>query len=452
MFPSGFTYFNYIDAVSILFCLGIVLAIAYNRRAKNEHLEHYKWYMRNVYANITMGLLFGVLYVNILGGGDTEAYFMGSTVLSNLFLDSPSNYFHFINIPFTYNYNSVYFNLETGLPPGWIFREEQGYFVSKLFTPLTILTFKSYWGMTIIMSFLSAQASWKLFEFARSYNLNNENLLAFGVLLLPSVNFWCSGVAKDTVVYIATIYLVYHSFQIMSAERKATLKNYIYALIAAYFIYKVRSFILAAILIPMLFSLSARAVKAMGGGDNAVIFVRSFALILGVAIGGRLLINSNLIAESSTLQQAAIIQDDFQNNKAYGDKKYDIGAIEFSATGLAKVFPFAVLAGVYKPLIWEARSLTLIMNGLESILFLYFTALFFTRGNFLQKWKKVRAHEFLIFCILFVVIIGFMTGLTSGLYGVLVRLRAPLLPFLFIVLTVDFASIQSLKEEEKVLA
>jgi hypothetical protein len=437
MFPIGFKYFNLIDLASVAVWAIIILLIAYNRNTKNAEKPHYKWYLRNVYANLTMGILFGILYINFLGGGDTEAYYMGSTVLSNLFIESPSDFFQFIGMEYSHDYTSAFFNLRTGYPPGWIFREEQGFFVSKLLVPLCIICFKSYWGMTLVLSFLSAQASWKLFEFARSYHVNNETLLAFGVLLLPSVNFWCSGVAKDTIVYIATIYLVFNAFQIMSAERQASFKNYVYALVAAFFIYHIRSFILAAILIPMLFSLSARVVKSLGGGDNAVIFARTFALLIGLGIGGRTLINSNLIAESSALQQAAIIQDDFAHNELYGDKKYDIGTIEFTLTGLIKITPFAILAGIYKPLIWEARSLTLIMNGLESILFIYFTYLFFRR-KFLQKWKKIRAHEFLVFCLLFVIIIAFMTGLTSGLYGVLVRLRAPLLPFFFILLTTNF--------------
>lgn len=454
MFPSGFSYFNGFDILAIFVWLTIVLLLAYNRRAKNEDLPHYKWYMRNIYANLVMGLVFGILYINILGGGDTSAYYLGSTVLSNLFLNSPADFFEYINMPFSYDLNSAYFDVKTGFPPGWIFREEQGYFVSKITTPLSLLCFKSYWAMTIVMSYFSAQASWKLFEFARSYKLNNDNMLAFGVLLLPSVNFWCSGVSKDAIVYVATIYLVYHAFQIMSADKKAALKNYILALIAAFIIYKIRAFILAAILIPMLFSLSARAVRAMGGGDNAVIFARTFALIIGLSISAQTLINSNALAQSSTLQQAAIIQDDFKNNDTYGDKKYELGTIEFTLPGLVKVMPFAILTGVYKPFIWEARSLTLIMNGLESILFLYFTFQFFRR-KFLKKWKKIRAHEFLIFCLLFVLIIAFMTGLTSGLFGVLVRLRAPLLPFLFILLTIDFTSFEQEKnhmiEKKKLL-
>ena len=85
------------------------------------------------------------------------------------------------------------------------------------------------------------------------------------------------------------------------------------------------------------------------------------------------------------------------------------------------------------------------MNGLESVLFLYFTFILF-KSKFLEKWRKIRAHEFLIFCLIFTLVIAFMTGLTSGLYGVLVRLRSILLPFLFILLTVKYDRIETKKK------
>jgi hypothetical protein len=41
-----------------------------------------------------------------------------------------------------------------------------------------------------------------------------------------------------------------------------------------------------------------------------------------------------------------------------------------------------------------------------------------------------------MFALIFVLIIGFISGLTSVLFGVLVRVRAILLPFIYLLLTV----------------
>ena len=49
----------------------------------------------------------------------------------------------------------------------------------------------------------------------------------------------------------------------------------------------------------------------------------------------------------------------------------------------------------------------------------------------------IRENEFLLFSFFFVLIFGFITGFSSVIFGVLVRLRAPLLPFLALLLVID---------------
>jgi hypothetical protein len=208
--------------------------------------------------------------------------------------------------------------------------------------------------------------------------------------------------------------------------------------------YHIRDFIFLAITIPFSLAISARFVKVYGGGDYVVILVRTLIFVGGIAlVGGSLISKSeeDFLESNSLVQQAATIQNDFSNNDAYGTKKYDLGEITFSPFGLAQILPIAVITGIFRPFIWESLSATLILNGLESIVLLYFTFLFFRRKPF-KKLKQIRGHEFLIFALFFVFIIAFMTGLTSGLFGVLVRLRAILLPFLFVLLTFEVDRLQ----------
>jgi hypothetical protein len=100
-------------------------------------------------------------------------------------------------------------------------------------------------------------------------------------------------------------------------------------------------------------------------------------------------------------------------------------------------FPSAVIAGLYRPFPWESLSITLIFNGIEGAFFLYLTYIFFRR-NALKKINLIRKHEFFIFCFFFAVLLAYMAGLTSGLIGVLVRFKAPLIPFFVLLLTIDF--------------
>jgi hypothetical protein len=134
-------------------------------------------------------------------------------------------------------------------------------------------------------------------------------------------------------------------------------------------------------------------------------------------------------------QEASIVQNDFKNNETYTGKKYDIGVVDGTPAGMIRAFPISVFYGIYKPFIYEALSPTLILNGIESLVLVLMTLNFFFVGNVFKKIKRVSSNEFLIFAFVFTLLIGFMAGYTSVLYGVLVRIRAPLLPFLFLIFT-----------------
>ena len=443
-------YFTLLDIFPALLWLIIIIIIGYAVRNANIDKPHYRFYMRNLYAKLFLSLAFALFYIFIGGGGDTVAYYDSALTLNNLFFKSPSLYFQeMVSEPDMFRYTAS-FDTRTGFPPGWIYREPEAFFVSKLMSLVSFLTLKSYLAMTFIMAFITSIASWKLFELIRNYKMNNEKLLAFGILLMPSVNFWCSGVSKDTVVFIAVLFLIINAFKILSIDQKSSLLNYAVVIVCSFIILYVRSFIFIAFIVPFSFVAISKLVRLAGGGAVTLIILR--VMILG---GGIIIASGSLISQSeedfkgsnSLIQEASNIQQDFNQNKTYGDKKYDLGEIEFSPIGLARVAPLVIITGLFRPFIWESFSTTLIMNGLESLIFLYFTFLFFRRG-FFKKFKQVRNHDFLLFCLMFTFIIAYMTGLTSILYGVLVRLRAPLLPFLFVLLTVDWNAIKTKKENE----
>lgn len=434
-------YLSFLDILPAILWFIIIFISAVVIKSFKKNPVEYKFYLPNLLVKMFFGVFFGVFYLIVYGGGDTTAYFEGALALNNLFFKSPELYFdQMIKAPDPSQY-TYYYDSTTGYPPSWIFRETEGFFISKIASIFAFFTLKSYFAMTLMFATFTAHASWKLYQLVRSYNFSSNKLLAFGVLFLPSVNFWCTGVAKDSIVFAATLYLVYNAFIIISKTHKSKVSNYIVVIVMIFLIYHIRSFVLIAIFVPLFFAISARLVRFLGGGDMAVIAFRTVILLIGIlGIGQSFILQSeqDFLSSNSALQQAEIIQRDFQLNETYGDKKYDLGDVEFTSLGLLKVMPLAIVTGIFRPFIWEALSPSLLMNGLESIIFLYFT-FFFIRKKLIPKWKLIRGHEFLIFCLIFVLIIGFMTGLTSILYGVLVRLRSPLLPFLFILLTMDMS-------------
>ncbi len=430
---------NYFSASQLLpafLWLVIITTVAIIRRGSYGK-EEGKFYMHNVYVKLFFSLSFVLFFIIAYGGGDTIAYFKGTSVLNTLFLEDPALYFEQLITTPTDSSMSTFFNSRTGFPPGWIYREPEGFFVCKLTSVLSIFTFKSFIATTLLVSYFVASASWKLFVQIRRMGIVSETYLAIGLLFLPSVNFWCSGISKDSFVYIGVLMMVYNGFLIISKDSKGRIRAIIMFALMALMVYHIRSIVLYITLLSLVLAYSTAIAKRISSNGRAVIFVRLTVIFTGVIILSQALTGSSeseFLEQNTIFQEAAVTQRDFATNSTYGNNRYNIGEIEYTPLGLLQASPFAMAAGIFRPFIWEALSPSLIFNGLESLLFLYLIFLFFSKSG-LAKFRMIQNNEFLLFAISFVLIMAFVTGLTSGLFGVLVRLRAPLLPFAIILLS-----------------
>lgn len=446
-------HFDFIQLVSTSFWLIVILVLAFIKRSRHADEPHYRFFWWNVGAKLFFSLAFSIFYIVIYKGGDTVAYFDGAVTLNNLFLKSPTLYFEqLFSPPDTLSYFR-YFDASTGFPPSWIYKEPEGFFVCKILSFFSFLSLRSFLAMTFILAYAVSLVSWKLFEVVRSLNIASDRSLAIGILLLPSVNFWCSGISKDTFVLGGILTIVYQCFKIIQGPKRYFVLRALIILVSSWVVYAIRDIFLYATIAALAAAFATLFVKKINGGRNATILLRTLFIAGGIAlIGGNIISQTeeDFLKQNSFIERAAIIQRDFSTNETYGSNKYSLGDIEYSPIGLLKVTPIAILSGLYRPFIWESLSPSLILNGLESILFIILTFRFFRR-DWKIKIRFIQQSEFLIFCVIFILIVGFMTGLTSGLFGVLVRLRAPLLPFLVILLALSPQHFNLEREDKKVL-
>ncbi|PHR34166.1 MAG: hypothetical protein COA38_04335 [Fluviicola sp.] len=431
-----FNYFSILQLLPAFLWLIIIIVVAQIRKGRYT-AEEGKYYMYNVYVKLFFSLSYALFFILAYGGGDTIAYYHGTSALNNLFLEDPGMYFEQLLTTPTDSSISTFFNSRTGYPPGWIYREPEGFFICKITSILSFFTFKSFIATTLLLSYFVASASYKLFVLIRNMDIVSERYLAIGLLFLPSVNFWCTGISKDTFVYIGVLLMVYNGFIIISKDSKHRIRAIVMFVLTALMVYHVRSIILYVTIIALVLAYSTVLAKRISSGGQAIIFVRLIIIVGGFFALSQALSSGSeaeFLEQNSIFQEAAITQRDFATNVTYGESRYSIGEIQFTPFGLIRASPFAIIAGVFRPFIWEALSPSLIFNGLESLLFTYLLFIFFSKGA-MGKIRMIQSHELLLFAISFVLIMAFVTGLTSGLFGVLVRLRAPLLPFAIILLS-----------------
>ena len=431
MLEEGYYHFlGFFDALSILIWMVILFSVVSSTYSKNQSLSHYRYYRTGFYVKFFSAIVFSVIYILKYSGGDSTAYWDSAQKLNNLFWSSPVKYFNeiFTMDPLRMRYNS--FDLEVGLPPNWIYKENEAWFAAKIFSLLTFITFKSYFAMTMITAYVSFRVSWLLYEVVLKYKIIGERNGAIAALFLPSTCFWCTGITKDMIIYCAVIYLLIQLFSFLNTENIKEYRNLILGSISVYLILNIRDFMLIAALGPFFMALGARWSRNQTSGFSK--FFIQFIFISVILFGVVLFLGSEKGQEFAS--EAQIIQNDLNTNSTYSDNRYDLGITDFSPGGMFRAMPISIFTAFYRPFLWEPGSLFIKISALEAFVFLILSIRLLLSGSFISSLRFIRNNELLMASLVFALILGFFAGYTSGLFGVLVRFKAPLLPFLYLVL------------------
>jgi hypothetical protein len=425
-----FQFLGIFDALSILLWLIILISVVSSTYSNNQTKSYFRFYKTGFYVKLISAVIFSIVYIIKYSGGDSTAYWDSAQKLNNLFWSSPLKYFKEILTmdPLRMRYNS--FDLDVGLPPNWIYKEDEAWFAAKVFSLLTFLTFKSYFAMTMITSYVSFRVSWLLYEVILKYKIISERNGAIATLFLPSTCFWCTGITKDMIIYCAVIYLLIQLFSFLNTENIKEYRNLILGSIALYLILNIRDFMLIAALGPFFIALGARWSRNQTSGFSK--FFIQFLYISVILFGIVLFLGSEKGQEFAS--EAQIIQNDLNTNSTYSDNRYDLGITDFSPSGMFRAMPISIFTAFYRPFLWEPGSLFIKISAFEAFVFLILTIRLLLSGSFIISLRVIRNNELLMASLLFALILGFFAGYTSGLFGVLVRFKAPLLPFLYLVL------------------
>ena len=394
--------------------------------------------MGNVAFKMLFALVFAITYTFVLGGGDTLAYWEGAIKLTNLFWEDPLGYFHEMWATPTNESIRDNFTATTGYPPGWIYREPESFYISKMLSLINFVAFDSFIAMTLICSFIASRASWRFYELIRKYNFTSERWMVIAVLFIPTVSFWCAGVSKDTFILASLFFLLYHLFALIDPDRKFTLRNLFFILLHVMILYHTRQFMLIGIAPPLLLGFGTGFIKRVSDSPIILYFTR-FVFILGTIVVVFFYFTSEQalgdLSPDKYLEEVAVIQQDFAQNKTYVGPRYDLGITDYSTAGMIKAAPLAMITAYFRPFLWEASSAFMLLSALEgTVLMALLFRFIFLSGSITKQIQFVRKNEILVFAFVFVLVFGFFVGFSAGLFNVLIRFKAPLLPFLLLLL------------------
>jgi hypothetical protein len=391
-------------------CLMIWLARIMHRRQSTTAGRVF-WIALSV--KMITGISLGLLYFNHYGAGDTISFWQDGKQLSYLLRESPAQVLSF------------YWD-ESSAPD--ITRELQqqkprSVFFVKIAGVLALISGGNYWIMASWLSLVSFAGTW--FLYGRIVRLFPDAKSAAGVALLfvPSVVFWSSGLIKESLGLAALAVLVSGVLSIAGGERVPKTE---WLLIGVSLwmgwhlkYYWIGIFLPAAIPVMMATALSRRF-PGLTKYDG-MLWLGIFVVCLMLA--------TNTHPNFYTSRFLEVI---YNNNLEFTRMSLPPRIVQYvnlepEMASMVMNAPAALLAGLFRPFVWEAFNTLSWVAAIENlvILFLVVQALVSIREVFRSP---VRVLFFST--ITYVVLLSTFLALSTPNFGTLSRYRIGALPFL----------------------
>ena len=421
--------------VSILILFTIYYIVSHKQRKNEIKYTHYKYLTRALFVKLYAGIAFCLIYIFYFNGGDTIYYFNGTRsliVLSYKDIIAVAKLFIGYRTPELYSL----FDSNTWWPT--YYADPNTWAVCRFMAPFYILGFGSYWGTTIIMNAFLFIPLWNFYKMLVHMYPKQKKQMAIALFLMPSFAFWSSGILKDIWCFTAIIQMYVILWRIFY-RKQYIFRNILLFMLWSYILISIRPFMFYTGLITTILWIGLRWLKSI---DNTIIRYLTLPIVLIILGGGVTVIINQLgsVAEgkyatvNSMMKHAVVIQKDLSRAEAYGENTFNIGSFDASATSMLSKAPAALIAGIFRPFIWESRSLLMIISGLENIFLLSLFIYVLFRSKIFGFFRILSNDPFLLSCFVFAIIFGFFVGLTTANFGALVRYKIPLIPFFTLVL------------------
>ncbi len=436
----------------IFFVLLLIIFYLVGQRIRYTHIQqepYYKYLIPGMFTKVFGGIAVCIIYIYYYDGGDTVTYFHDNTVLVRLFLIKPLSAIRFSFYPAD-DQMFYEFNNETDWP--YFFFDEHAIYVDKFTWPLSLLTCNSFIGQTMLLSFLSFFAIWRLYKMFVTEFPTLQKGFAFAILFIPSVAFWGSGLLKDTLTISAVALFTSSFYQVIKTKKKIFL-NLLLMAITSWMLVKIKPYILFALLPGTIIWLGG---YYLGKFDNKLIraAVTPFLIVVSVILGYLFLdnISSSLGKYSigNVLEKAVVTQQDLKQDYYHGTS-FDIGDFDPTIQSVLLKAPIAIVSALFRPFLWEVNNPAMFISGIENFIMLLFTVYLLIRLRIYYFFKLLFKNHLLFFCVSFSLFFAFSVGLSTSNFGSLVRYKIPAIPFFIasLLITNHYYQLQIKNRKEK---
>lgn len=384
---------------------------------KNSKVEEGFFFVPALLLRILFGISLGLVYSYYYQEGDTFIFFEDAQKLASL---SSVNFRGYLDCVF-FGDDSVISSLQLSN------EQFRSLFFVKILSVFLHCSFANYWVTTFYFSVISFFGSWYLFKVINKFYPKGIYASAIAFLLVPSVLFWSSGIIKETVAFAgilsmsALLLKTYHRDRVSWYE-------WVTFFLAAYFTWRLKYY-WAALFFPCVVAtwLTTFCVRITANK------LQRFEVGVWIAIfGSLLLITSTLHPNFHFERFLAVIVD---NNLAY---EYLTQApfihfykLEPTWTSILINSPWAMISGLYRPIVFESSTLFQFWIGVENAILVLLTIL---NLKYLSGIRSSPSKLIILSLLVYILLLAIFLSLSTPNFGTLSRYRVGFLPFFFFLL------------------
>jgi hypothetical protein len=407
----------------------IIYALAYLIRPLLTDRVNRKYFFPALTLKLIGAVALGFVYQFYYHGGDTFNYHTnGSRVIWETLLESPGDALY------------IFFN-PGKFGPGlwevsdkiWYWRDPQSFGIVRIATVFDLITFSTYSSTAICFAFVSFIGIWYFFLTFYQLFPHLHKWLAIGAFFIPSVFFWGSGILKDTIT-MACLGIATFEIKRIFIDKKFSSLHTISLIGSVFILFTIKKYVLTCFIPAALFWVYAGnlfKIKSWAARLTLLPLILTVTFLTGFYVLQKFTQDDPRYALDKIAETARVTAYDIRywSGKDAGSG-YSLGELDGSFGSMLKLAPNAVNVALFRPYVWEARNLLMLISSAEAMFLLFFT-LFLLIAKPLN-FIKVFADPNILFCFVFSITFAFAVGVSTYNFGTLARYKIPMLPFYFI--------------------
>ena len=377
---------------------------------------------------VMVGIIYGWIGIydgNLAQMADTWNHHFESLKQTSLLFQNPRLYFTDAFEGMNTNDVSSFFSSTNSY---WNNLKQNAYV--KIISIFNCFSFGNYYINVIFYSYFTFFGVVAIYKVMKHHLQSKQVILIISCFLIPSFIYWCSGLHKDGLTFLAVAIIIYNFyFYVIKGVLKP--KPVFLLLFGFFLLFIFRNHILV-VLAP---SLLAWGLAAKWPKKALLIFAIVYS------VGALCFFGLKYIHPALDFPAFVAEKQNAFNNLAGGKTSIAVKNLEPDATGFLKNLPQSVSLSFLRPYLSDVYKPIILPAFIEQILIILLLAL-----SIKKKKKNVRFSAFSLFIAFFVISVYLMIGYTVNNLGAIVRYRSFLLPIYlpFVLSVIDWEKLRKL--------